>query len=220
MRPCACSSRRIVPEVEARLRIESHRGLVEKDHARLVDERARDHEPLLLAARELITLASAFSAMPSFSSSPRARARDRAGDAEVRGVEDEVLAHVEAAVRIRALRHDTDALAHQRRLRAHVGALDDRGSGRRDHARGADADRGRLPRAVGAEQAEELAGLHLQVERLERDDLAAGATGIRAGCAAHLGAMPGAPRAVLREESCTPCGVRSVRMAASVTGGM
>ncbi len=80
VRPCACSARRIVPEIEPRLRVETDGRLVEKDHARLVDQRPRDHEALLLAARKLHRpCASARSAMPELlEESPwRARARHR-----------------------------------------------------------------------------------------------------------------------------------------------
>ena len=41
---------------EARLRVETDCRLVEEDHLRLVDQRARDHETLLLSAGHLVDL--------------------------------------------------------------------------------------------------------------------------------------------------------------------
>ena len=43
-----------LPKGEPRLRIETDRGLVEEDHVRLVNQRARDHQALLLSARKLV----------------------------------------------------------------------------------------------------------------------------------------------------------------------
>src|SRR5664280_1771613 len=45
-----------VPQVEARLRIEADRRLVEEERDRVVDERTRDHQALLLPAGELVHL--------------------------------------------------------------------------------------------------------------------------------------------------------------------
>ena len=50
----------------------------------------------------------------------RAREGNRRRDAEVGGVKHEILEHIEAAIRIRPLRYDTDALAHRHGLRRHI----------------------------------------------------------------------------------------------------
>ena len=56
VRPWPCSDAQNLPQRQPRLRIETHGGLVEKENLRLVDQRAGDHQPLLLAAGELIHL--------------------------------------------------------------------------------------------------------------------------------------------------------------------
>ena len=51
-----CSRAQLLHErvdLEARLRVEAGRRLVEKQHLRIVDEREREREPLFLAARQL-----------------------------------------------------------------------------------------------------------------------------------------------------------------------
>ena len=47
-----------VPDEEARRRVEAGRRLVEEEHLRRVHQRARDHHPLRLAAREEVGLVS------------------------------------------------------------------------------------------------------------------------------------------------------------------
>src|SRR5207245_9665083 len=46
-----------LPEITSRLRIESGGGLIEEQHRRIVDERDREQQPLLLAAGELAGVA-------------------------------------------------------------------------------------------------------------------------------------------------------------------
>ena len=115
--------------------------------------------------------------MPSCSSSAlRARQRRGGRNAEVRGVKEQILEDVEAAIGIRALRNDADALAHahrvgSRRPRRRRARVPDVGL----HARRENADRRRLAGAVRTEQTEELTLAHVEVEPFERDDLAASA---------------------------------------------
>ncbi len=87
-------------------------------------------------------------------------------------MEDEILADVKPAVRIRLLRHDADPLPHADGVGADVHAAHDRPARRRADARRENADGGRLPRPVGSKQPEELPLRHIEVERLESDDLA------------------------------------------------
>ena len=54
VRPSSCKPRRISHSDEPRLRVESDGRLVEEDHVRLVDQCARDHQALLLAAGHLV----------------------------------------------------------------------------------------------------------------------------------------------------------------------
>ncbi len=85
-----------------------------------------------------------------------------------------------AAIGVGALRDDADALPHALGTVQHVVPGHQRAPGGGRHARGEDADRRRLPGAVGAEQAEELAVAHVQVERFERDDARIGTSRRRA----------------------------------------
>ncbi len=115
-----------VPQREARLRVEPHRRLVEKDDVRLVDQRARDHQALLLSARHLVDLGVRLVGDAQLLEQLHgARHGLRGADAEVRGVKLEVLDDVQAAVGIRPLRDDADSPAHAHRVGPDVGAADD-----------------------------------------------------------------------------------------------
>lgn len=46
------------PYCVPRLRIQAHRGLVQEDDLRLMHQRPRGHEPLLLSARQLVHFGS------------------------------------------------------------------------------------------------------------------------------------------------------------------
>src|SRR5262249_55604273 len=95
-----------------------------------------------------------------------------ARDPEIRGMEDQVLDHVESAVGIGTLWHDTDAAANADGIVDDIGAGDTRTTGTCKDARGEDTDRRRLARAVGAEEPEELPLPYLEIEALERDEFA------------------------------------------------
>src|SRR5260370_27920813 len=106
-----------VPQGMARLWIEPYRRLVEEKNARVVRQRARDHQPLLLSAGELIDLRIFFfgdaEALEELERSARGV---RSRNAKVRCVENEILDHAETAIGIRTLWHDTDPLATHRRF--------------------------------------------------------------------------------------------------------
>ena len=178
-----------VPQRQPRLRIESDRRLVEKDHARLVDERARDHEALLLAAGELIDFRVASSPMPSCSSSAgRASRRD-------------------ARAQRRSRRRGRRGSRRTLRLRSGFGRCgttpmrcrtrDRRVVRRRRRPRAPCPTSARtrvvrmpivvvFPAPFGPSRPKNSPGLHLQIERRERDDFAAArksaARARRVGC--------------------------------------
>ena len=162
-----------LPQCEPRLRIEADRGLVEEQHAWLVNERPRDHEALLLTARQLIDLRVRLLAdaesVEQFMAPP---GRGAEGHSEIRGVEFEVLDDGQAAVGIRPLRHDANPLPHAHVVARHVGARDTRFPRGGAHTSGEDADGRRLPRTVRAEKTEELALRNVEVERVEGYDRA------------------------------------------------
>ena len=175
VRPSVCSARKMSHSASRACGIQSDGRLVEEEDLGLVDERARDHQALLLPARQVLDARlAAVAEAHAREDLLGALARHRAREAEVGGVEDQVLQHRQPAVGIGALGHDPDAPAHGHRPRDDVLAGDQRLPTGRQHARGEDADGRGLARAVGAEQTEELAGADRQVEPVERDDRAAG----------------------------------------------
>src|SRR4029079_2371837 len=106
-----------LPQREAGLRIETHGRFVDEDDVGLVNERASDHEALLLPARESVDLLvhlvlHAELLEQGFGASRRFAARE----SEVGRVEDEILDHVEAAIGIGALRNDANAQSYTYRI--------------------------------------------------------------------------------------------------------
>ena len=88
--------------------------------------------------------------------------------AEVRGVEGQVLERGQGAVEVGQLRHRRDSQLRRHRVHAHVDAVDEHAAAGGPHPRGDRADRRRLAGAVGAEQAEDLALEHLEVDSRPR----------------------------------------------------
>ena len=149
---------------------------------------AHDHEALLLPTRHLRHLgARLVGETHSLEQLVRALCRDIERDPEIRRVELQILHHVEAEVGVRALRNHTDGLPHAHRILHHIRARDNGFTRRGKNASGQDSDRGSLPGAIGAEQAEELTGADVEVERVECYDIARGR---------HCPARRSPPRAV------------------------
>ena len=84
----------------------------------------------------------------------------------------EVRAGAEEPVDRGGLSREPDAAAHRRRVGDDVQAVDARGAGRRLGECGEDADRGGLARAVVAEQPEDRAGRHVEIEVAQRPQIA------------------------------------------------
>ena len=132
-----------------------------------MQERARDHQTPLHAAREFgdarLVAAAEADKVQEFVG-PLLRTRPR--EAEVARVGEEVLADAYVRVEVVLLRDDAYERADSARVCAHVQTFDgERALGRR-RAAGDHTHRGGLARAVRAEQAEGFAAAHLEVERV------------------------------------------------------
>ena len=161
------------PEVDARLRVDAGRRLVEEEHLRLVDERAGDHQPLREAAGELEDhRAGAVGERELLEQLVRPRAGLRARHAEEAAVVVEVLPDGERAVERVRLRDDADLALDGGRVAPDVEAGDERPALRRDDRRRQHPDRRRLAGPVRAEQAEELAAADLEVEPVDGNEVA------------------------------------------------
>ena len=156
-----------VPQRAPALRIEAGRRLVEEDQLRIVDERQRDRQPLALAAAT-----APWSGALLRSSSPScvdelARSGSALG---VEAAEERRSARstVRFGIQRRGLELDADALlelgAVARRVDAEDVALPAVGPIEALE----DLDRRRLARAVGAEQAEDLAARDLEADAVDR----------------------------------------------------
>ena len=160
------------PEVDARLRVDAGGRLVEEQHLRLVHERAGHHQPLREAAGEVEDhRVGALGERELLEQLVGPRAGAGARNAEEAAVVVEVLPDRQRAVERVRLRDDAD-LALDRRRRA---------GGRRGRRRARARRVGTtvvvsipivvdLPGAVRAEQPEELAAPHFEVEPVDGDE--------------------------------------------------
>ena len=184
-----------VPDDVTRLRVEAGRRLVEEQHLGLVDERARDRQPALHAARERLDLVvRALRELDEVEELVGARAEVLPGQPEVAAVDDDVLADGQLHVERVLLRHDAEPRAD---LRAVAGGIDVEHAQRplRDGRDAPDhAHRRRLARAVRAEEAERLAALQVEVDRVDGDEVAEALHEI--ACLDQRSAVRGHPRNV------------------------
>ena len=158
--PSAAQRADRAPRPSAARRVEAGRRLVEEDELGVADERDAEVEPALLAARERLH--------PRVALLVQADEVDHLVDVArplvVAGEHPVDLAHVSTGQSSRLLEHDADPLAERALGRARVEAE------HADLARVAlpvaleDLDRRRLAGAVRAEQAEDLADGHLEVD--------------------------------------------------------
>ena len=193
-----------VPDQVARLRIEPRGRLVEDQEIGVVDQRARERQAPLHAARERADRLLALAREAGELEQPRdARLDHAAGDPEVAPVDPQVLGDGEVGIEVVHLRDDADADARlARRLRHGLAAERDRAAVGVDEAEAAAQRRG-LARAVRPEQREALAApdvegqsahdllaavaLHQSLDRQDRGG--ARASGDRDGV--HVGYAPG-----------------------------
>ena len=154
-----------LPQEEARLGVEARGGLVQHQQARLVHQRAGQHQALGHAAGVVVDLV----VLAPGQAEPRhelqgALAPLAAAGPEVRGVEGQVLQRGERAVQVAALRHDGDARLDRDRVAHDVDAVHQHAPRGRPHAGGDDPDGRGLAGPVRAEQAEHLGRPHGEVD--------------------------------------------------------
>ena len=161
-----------LPQRETALRIEAGGGLVEEQRGRTVHDRPRDHEALRHAARERGDRFRRPLAEAELLEQTRGLGPGRLrGHPEESAVEVEVLPHAERAVERVALGHHADHLLRRGGVLDHVDAADERPAARGDDPGGQHARRGGLAGTVGAEQTEDLALVHLEVEIVDGADV-------------------------------------------------
>src|SRR5262249_4339136 len=154
-----------LPELAARVRIDTRGRLVEQQQLRLVRHAGGERQPLLPAAGERagqLVLA----ALEAEALDDRLGARRQRPDAVHAADEFEVLAHRQVLVEAEALRHVADAPLDLGGLRADVEAEALARAGIRREQAAEHADRRRLAAAVGPEEAEDHAARHLDGEVL------------------------------------------------------
>jgi hypothetical protein len=151
-----------LPQRLAQLDVDTGGGLVEHDHRRLVHQRLRHQHAALHAARELAHVGRGL-----VGEAEAVQQLVDPGvvvlDAEVARLDAQRLAHVEEGVEHQLLRHDAELAARLGVVALHVEAVHADGAGRGARQPREHADQGGLAGAVGAEQAEELARLDLEV---------------------------------------------------------
>ena len=150
--------------LQARLRIEAGRRLVEEQHLRIVEEREGQRQALLLAAGKLriqrLALFPELQALEELAAVDGARVEARE---KVHG-----LADLHLVLEPRGLEADADAVLHLAGLHLRIEAE------HRHPAAGArakpleDFDRGGFSGAVRPEQSEHFAGAHVEVDALHR----------------------------------------------------
>ena len=103
----------VIPDVRACLRVETDRRLVEEQHARRVEQAARDLEPALHPAGVHAHLLTRAVGQPHHVEQRRGPSRHlRRRHPVEHGVEAQVLLTGEVVVERELLEHETDAVAH------------------------------------------------------------------------------------------------------------
>ena len=141
-----------LPDQVPCLRVEAGGRLVHEDDVRVVDQRARERETALHAARERVQLGVLAPLQARELHQARNTARDLRGrQAEIAPIDDEILGAGEVRIEVVELRHHARAAARLGRLRRHRVAEQPHGAaiGRSEPER--DLQRGGLAGAVGTE---------------------------------------------------------------------
>ena len=157
-----------VPELPPRLRVQARGGLVEEEHVRIADQRAGDGEALLLPAREPFGPRCALVGQSDHLEHFVERATAQVERAE----HAQVLLDGQLVRQVRLLERDAEPLTERAlvALPAHPQHLDAACGGLVEAFE--DLHRRRLSGAVGAEQAEALAGAHFQIEPVHGNEIA------------------------------------------------
>ena len=201
------------PQVAARDRVDAKGRLVEQQDLRLVDQRTRQAELLLHAARQLAGQpVLERRKIGKFKQALHARRTLGLRHLVQVGVEVQVLEHRHVGVQAEALRHVGDDVLHAFRVTRHADAAERRVAGRRTQHAGQHAQRRCLAGAVGADQAEQLAARHIEAQRIHRGDLAEAARQALDvdRCAGWIGRGGGG--------GCVHCGASSSRTSAGMPG--
>ena len=165
----------VAPDRAARLRVEADRRLVEEEHARRVQEAARDLQAPAHAAGEGHHRRVAALPQPDhLEHLAHAVGDERGVDAVELGVQAQVLLGGQVAVERRVLEDEADVAADVVALAHDVVAGDARAARGRARERAEHVDRRRLAGAVGAEEPEDLAGGDLEAHAAHRLDLVEG----------------------------------------------
>jgi hypothetical protein len=160
----AAQSADLVPHAGPALRVEPGGGLVEEEHLRFVDDAHRDVHPPPLATR--VCLAGTVGEVgerEGFQGGPGPADRLALADVVHPRVQDQLLPRAGVVPRATTLRDVADQLAHLRRIGEKVDTRDGRPSRVRWEQRGQHPQGGRLAGPVGAEEAEDLALVDLEV---------------------------------------------------------
>ena len=167
-RACGCGVVNQLPELTPRDRIDAARGLVEEDDARLVNQGNRE--------RELLSPPQRKAAHGDVGDLREAESREHllgaltnlvAGQPVDAAVQADVLTGRQVLVEREALAHVPDAALHGLALRCQVVAGDAGGAARRLQQADQHANGSRLACTVRAEEAEDLAGLHLERDAID-----------------------------------------------------
>src|SRR6185369_14044644 len=170
----------LLPQAETALRIEPRGRLVEEEDLGPVQQGAGDEHPLRQAAAQLLDARPGLLLQAEVSQQlARSFAALGARQAEVTAMEVEVVEHRQAAVQGVGLGDRGQAGAGQRRLGHDVDAGHQRLAGGGDDARGEHADGGALPRAVGAQEPEQLARLDLEIQPVDGEHFSAVRAAVR-----------------------------------------
>jgi hypothetical protein len=157
----------------ARLRVEAGRGLVEQQQLGLVDERAGDREPSLHpTGKKLDVIPGPVFQLDELEELLGATPSEIPCQAEVAGIGDEVLVDVQLGVERVGLRHDPQARPDPRAIIERIHAKHSQGAGGGGRDAADHPHRRRFARAVRAEKTEGLAALDIEVDRVDRDELA------------------------------------------------
>ena len=163
----------LVPQRGAALRIQAGRRLVEEEDRRAVHERHRQVEAAFHSAGVAADLAIGGVGEPdALQQGGSALGALRLAQPVEPGLELHVLAAGEEVVERRLLQRGADVAAHVGALVGDVEAGDRRAAGRGRQQRREHVHGGRLARAVGPEEAVDLAGRDGQIDAVDRADVA------------------------------------------------
>ena len=146
------------------MRIEPGRGFIEEEQFGVANERRCDREPLPLAAREFIDIGAGFFLQTHGGDGFIGRGAARVERAKQR----DGFLNRELIGQTRFLERDADLAADFGVVLAPLHAEDFHLAGSRIEQPLDDLERRRFPRAIGTEEAEALAGRHIEIETAHR----------------------------------------------------